>query len=403
VIGFVTNAGFLDANTADGLRKYLADEFSSIYVFHLRGNQRTSGELSRREGGKIFGSGSRAPIAISILVKNPAAMQQGQIYFHDIGDYLSREQKFEKIREFACISGITDAGYWQAITPDQHGDWLNQRSGDFNAFVPFNDEPDAIFSFRSRGVETSRDDWVYNSSRDALEANIGRLIDFYNAQLTLHRAALQEIASAKDREKLAARLIDTDSTKIKWTSSLIADLARGTVSRLDRRCIGPAIYRPFCKMWLYYDAQLNHRYKEKLYPSTGYRNLMILVPGPGEDRPFSALITDALPNLHLLHGGQCFPLHWYDKADGESRQAEFGFEEATGQATDAGYLKRDGVTDVALANFRAQYADESISKEDIFYYSYGVLHSPEYREQYAADLKKLLPRIPYVSDFAAFS
>jgi len=119
VIGFVTNAGFVDANSMVGLRKCLAKEFSSIYIFHLRGNQRTSGELSRKEGGKIFGSGSRAPIAISLLVKNPKATEHGNIYFHDIGDYLSQQDKLIKITEFVSITGITAAYGWQTITPDQ--------------------------------------------------------------------------------------------------------------------------------------------------------------------------------------------------------------------------------------------------------------------------------------------
>ncbi len=128
IIGFVTNAGFVEANTADGLRKCLVDEFSSLYVFHLRGNQRTSGDTSRKEGGKIFGSGSRAPIAISLLVKNPEAKAHGLIYFHDIGDYLSREEKLEKIVSYSSVSGISA---WQQITPDEHGDWLKQRDNSF--------------------------------------------------------------------------------------------------------------------------------------------------------------------------------------------------------------------------------------------------------------------------------
>ena len=166
VIGFVTNAGFIEANTADGLRKCLAEEFSSIYVFHLRGNQRTSGELSRKEGGKIFGSGSRAPIAISLLVKNPEAAEHGHIYFHDIGDYLTREEKLETISAFDSIDGISKANGWQQIIPDAHNDWLNQRDDSFSDFIVLGDKKDknaaVIFENYSRGVETSRDAWCYN-------------------------------------------------------------------------------------------------------------------------------------------------------------------------------------------------------------------------------------------------
>src|SRR5690606_14219824 len=122
----------ISTNTFDGLRRCLADEFSSLYVFHLRGNQLTSGETTRKEGGKIFGSGSRTPIAISLLVKNPDAQIQGQIHFHDIGDYLSREEKLDKISAYASVAGIE---HWQQITPDEHGDWLKQRDNSFNQFI----------------------------------------------------------------------------------------------------------------------------------------------------------------------------------------------------------------------------------------------------------------------------
>ncbi|EHH7722355.1 DEAD/DEAH box helicase, partial [Escherichia coli] len=168
VIGFVTNGSYIDSNSADGLRKCLTEEFSSLYFFHLRGNQRTSGEKSRQEGGKIFGSGSRAPIVISILVKNPNVQAHGQIYFHDIGDYLSREEKLEKVSEFNSVNGITKINGWQLIEPDEHNDWLNQRDERFNYFIEMGNKKDkdsvCIFSTYSRGVATSRDAWVYNFS-----------------------------------------------------------------------------------------------------------------------------------------------------------------------------------------------------------------------------------------------
>ena len=152
VIGFVTNAGWLDTSTADGLRKCLAEEFSSIHVFHLRGNQRTSGELSRKEGGKIFDSGSRAPIAITLLVKNPDTDEHGRILFHDIGDYLSRKEKLEKIATFGSLAGIPD---WQVITPDAHGDWLKQRDDSFSDHIVLGDKKNekiAIFKIYSNGA-----------------------------------------------------------------------------------------------------------------------------------------------------------------------------------------------------------------------------------------------------------
>jgi predicted helicase len=183
IIGFVTNAGFLEANTADGLRKCLADEFSGLYVFHLRGNQRTSGETSRKEGGKIFGSGSRAPIAISLLVKNPKAAQHGQIHFHDIGDYLSRDDKLEKIETYASVAGVPG---WQVITPDEHGDWLKQRDDSFGRFIAIGDKKGGsikLFDNFSQGILTARDAWTYNASHQDLGNNMSRMIDFYNAEV----------------------------------------------------------------------------------------------------------------------------------------------------------------------------------------------------------------------------
>lgn len=187
VIGFVTNGGYIDSNSADGLRKCLADEFSSLYFFHLRGNQRTSGERSRQEGGKIFGGGSRAPIVIAVLVKNPNAKQHGQIYFHDIGDYLSREEKLEKISDLVSINGITTIDGWSKITPDEHNDWLNQRDDSFNEFIEIGNKKDkdtfSLFDNFSIGVVTNRDAWIYQYSKNKLNVNVNSLIDFYNSEL----------------------------------------------------------------------------------------------------------------------------------------------------------------------------------------------------------------------------
>ena len=185
VIGFVTNAGFLESNSADGLRKCLVDEFSNIYVFHLRGNARTAGELRRKEKDNVFGMGSRAPIAISLLVKNPNAAQRGQIYFHDIGDYLSQTDKLEKISSFASIAGIAEAGDWQSITPDQHGDWLSQRDNSFGEYIVLGDKNDKetnkLFVRYSSGVKTQLDAWCYNASKESVAKNMTQMISFYNA------------------------------------------------------------------------------------------------------------------------------------------------------------------------------------------------------------------------------
>jgi predicted helicase len=198
----------------DGLRKSLIQEFSNIYVFHLRGNQRTSGELSRKEGGKIFGSGSRAPIAITLFVKNPNAIESGQIYFYDIGDYLTQKEKLEKIAAFKSIDGIRHINGWQPITPDNHGDWINQRDDSFANFYILGDKQDksakVIFSTYSMGIKTNRDEWVFNFSKKKLLDSVGNMLVFYNSEV-------DRLSGNTDIEKNS--LLDRDKSRIKWTNA----------------------------------------------------------------------------------------------------------------------------------------------------------------------------------------
>lgn len=400
VVCFVTNGGWIDSNTMDGFRKSLADEFYDVYVFNLRGDARTQGEQRRKEAGNVFDAGSRTPIAITLLVKRKHHRGKATIHYHDIGDYLSREQKLEIVRRFGNYKNIP----WKVIKPNKHHDWINQRGEDFNALVPLNDGPDAIFALQSTGVQTNRDDWVYNFSKSSLEANMQRMIDFYNDQLALHGRIIQSAGSAKEKEKVALQLIDADTRKIKLSSSLLANFCRGKKGDFDTNKICKVLYRPFLKEWLYYDQQFNHRFKGKIYPSAHYKNLAIQVTGKGTKNDFSCLVSNLIFDVQTLSNGQCFPLYWYQKATGANAQKGFGFDGKDAGKPDAnGYIKRDGITDVALKNFRQQYRDDSITKEDIFYYVYGVLHSPEYRTRYAADLKKVLPRIPYAPDFWGLS
>jgi predicted helicase len=398
VICFVSNGGWIDGNTMDGFRKSLAKEFTSVYVFNLRGNARTQGELRRKEAGNVFDAGSRTPIAITLLVKNPAKVGQCEIYYRDIGDYLSREEKLAIISEMESVANVP----WERITPNENHDWINQRSEDFDTFIPLNDDPKAIFSMRSRGVETSRDDWVYNYSKTRLEANMRGMIDFYNAQVALYGSICH--AAGGNAENKAQELIDTDSRKIKWTRGLIKELCRNHVSKFDAEKIGIGVYRPFSKSWIYYDRVMNEYFKEKLYPSAHHQNLAISVTGLGVSKDFSCLMVDALPDVQLFANGQCFPLYHYEKAQASSGHNAGLFDEPADPNADAdGYTRKDAITDTALADYRAHYQDDKIGKEDIFYYVYGILHSPEYRERYANDLKKMLPRIPFAPDFWAFS
>ena len=410
IIGFVTNAGWLDANTADGLRLCLAQEFASLHIFHLRGNARTAGEQRRKEKDNVFGSGSRAPIAISLLVKNPQSAAQGQIYFHDIGDYLSREEKLEKIASAGSIAGIAD---WQAISPDAHGDWLRQRDDGFAEFMALGNKGDTeeatLFDNYSRGVMSSRDAWVYNSSRQAVSSNMSSMIAFYNAELQRFDAAHPGLDS-KTRAALVDGFIDTNHQRISWTVNLKQDLAKDRSFEFDESCLVPSLYRPFTKQWLYFNRTFNERVLQmpRIFPEAGVENVVIQVSGVGA-RDFSVLMNNTLPCNDNIEKGQCFPLYLYDEAAQEHAQAQASDTTDLFAAKDAAPKarpRRDAMTDVGLAHFQSAYAGERISKEDVFYYIYGLLHSPDYRARYADNLSKELPRIPRVktaADFWAFS
>ncbi|MRJ23800.1 DEAD/DEAH box helicase [Pseudomonas haemolytica] len=402
IIGFVTNAGFVEANTADGLRKCLVDEFSSLYVFHLRGNQRTSGETSRKEGGKIFGSGSRAPIAISLLVKNPEAVTHGQIYFHDIGDYLSREEKLEKIVSYASVAGIPG---WQHVVPDEHGDWLKQRDNSFGQFIVLGDKDDrtseVLFENYTRGLETGRDAWVINSSESKVKLNVASMLDFYNKEIQRVGAASLQ-GSKKERIDQIKPLLSNDATQISWTSSLFANAADATMLKLRPDCIGTMVYRPFTKQAFSYDSNVVHRVGQmpRIFPNAKAENCLIMVKQRPAEFGQLALMVNRPPELQTDGGTQCFPLYLYDEA------AQASDDDLFAEPVESGLRRRDAITDAGLAHFNTAYPGEQIGKEDLFYYVYSILHSPDYRERYADNLSKELPRIPAVKkavDFWAFS
>jgi len=415
VIAFVSDAGYIDGKAADGLRKCLVQEFSSVYVFNLRGNQRTQGELSRKEGGKIFGSGSRSPIAINILIKNPSAMEHGKIFYHDIGDYLDRETKLKLIEQYGSIAGMLAAAKWQQIQPDAYGDWVNQRDDSIKTFISIGDKKDkaaeSIFETYSSGVKTNRDAWVYNASKTGVLSSIKGMADFYN----------QSIDQGKHSSDL------NHSKQISWSWVLRGRHEKGTKSTFDARNAGIGLYRPFEKTWHYYDGFFNeNRYlMPRIFPTASSENLVICVTGLGENKSFSALITNAIPNLHVIAGSQCFP-RWVYVCSGIEEQNNDGyrpdgrkqqpglfhedsidlFEAAYVQPAAPKYKRRDAITDAGLAHFQVAYPGQPITKEDLFYYVYGLLHSPDYRERYADNLSKELPRIPCVksaADFWAFS
>lgn len=407
IIGFVTNAGFLESTSSDGMRKCLAEEFSSIYIFHLRGNQRTSGELSRREGGKIFGSGSRAPIAISLLVKNPHAQTHGQIHFCDIGDYLSREDKLARVVDFGSVAGIEQAGNWTKIVPDQHGDWLKQRDSRFTDYIVIGDKKGherKLFDAFSLGVATGRDAWCFNYGRTRVSENMSRMILFYNDELDLFNSSYPEL-DKKSREAKVDQFINTDASRISWTRSLRQELAKNRSFSVDENSARISLYRPFNKQFLYFSRQLNEMVYQmpRIFPDSDSINRAIMIKGNWRGDGHLAMMIDSVACLQPDGGGQCFPLYVYEDAADEQSGPQRGLFDDPIQPQ---RKRRDAITDEGLAHFHAAYPGEAISKEDIFYYVYGLLHSPEYRQRFADNLSKELPRIPCVkkaADFWAFA
>ena len=383
VVAFISNGAWIDGNANDGFRKCLEREFAAIYVLNLRGNQRTSGELSRKEGGKIFGSGSRTPIAITLLVKKPqqAADNRATIYYHDIGDYLSREQKLKMVRDFKSISSPKLG--WTILHPNEHGDWINPRNEGFAELIPlapekkFDTKTQSGFVTYSLGVATNKDVFLYNSSKDTLRNKIHEMTDFYNKEReSYHQDMSHELCY--------------DATKITWTDMFVNSLKRNELFELNEDSITESMYRPFFKQAFCYQKEFIPRtYQQtKLFPTPASKNLVICLSGIGSSKDFSVLITDKIPDLQLMFNGQCFPLYWYEENTQQGLFATAGGD----------YVRHDGISDWMLKEVRNRVGNRKITKEMIFYYVYGLLHSPDYRETFASDLKKSLPRIPIITD-----
>jgi len=399
VIAFVTNSGFLDGSAADGLRKSLAEEFAKIYVLNLRGNARLSGEARRKEGGNIFGQGSRAGVALLILVKDASKTGPAEIYYHDIGDYLSREEKLERLKAYGDIRGAA----WERIRPNKAHDWINQRSEDFEVFPAIgakqNDGKEAIFELYSSGLKTHRDAWVYNFSRTELENNMHRMIGEFNYHVALVKTG--EITQDNVDSK-----VDSNPRRIAWSLDLKGELLKGFSYTFEEAGFATqSIYRPFIKEWLYFSKVFNGAtyLLPKIFPEPGVENTAIVVQAPGSTKDFSTLIVKYIPDLHLIGAIQTFPLYTYEPVQDNVTLFDKCSDGKTMITAPSGnrYIRRENITDWALEEYRKRYS-EGVTKEDIFYYVYGLLHSPQYRERYRNDLKKMLPRIPLVASTENF-
>ena len=391
VMGFVTNAGWLDSSSADGMRKCMTEEFNSIYIYHLKGNQRTSGERSRLEGGKVFGEGSRAPVAIVFLVKNPRSSDRGKIYFHAVDDYLTREEKLAALKRDRSISNTS----MNVIVPDAHGDWFNQRDDSFSHFMRMDGkkakEP-AIFKNFSLGVATGRDAWCYNFSKNVLSSNIHRMIDNYE------RIRLESIKSENF-------VLTKNPVEISWNSNLEQRLNKNTIIKFDNNALCKSFYRPFIPSNLYFHVDLiARRYQlASIFPnnsaenlvicSSGVDNLVICINQNAKDAGQIALMTDHIADLHFNGDTQCFP-RWLPGEQTKGAEGSLDFGESKEMPS--------GFSQDALPHFQAAYPGKPITEDDLFYYIYGILHSEDYRTGYANNLMKELPRIPRVATYEQF-
>ncbi len=390
VLGFVVNGSFIDSKSADGFRKCVAKDFAHLYVLNLRGNTRTSGETCKKEGGKIFDSGSRATIAIIFFVKD-TSVKNSIIHYYDIGDYLKREEKLHRLANFTNLDAIK----FETIIPNAKDDWINQRDDAFDKLIPLKRDKKrqnpSVFDINSNGVASGRDPWVYNFSPNALMLSVQKCMDTYNADLERFNAVFREsfkqrtkgVKSADLYKHLNDQEITTDKTKIAWTRALKQEFIKNkNLQESHEKRIRLAMYRPFNKQWLYFDKNLNEEQSQlpKIFPDKDAQNVVINT-GVGNGKNFSALVSDAIPDTHFIGDANAYPLYYYDDL-GNRHYAISGY---------------------ALNLFRKHYEDNSIAEEEIFYYIYAILHHKGYLEKYKNSLAKEDPRIALSEDFKELS
>ena len=378
IIVFITNHSFIDGTSFDGMRHHLADEFDTLYILDLGGN------IRKGQPGDSNVFGIQVGVSINLLVKsNPHRGQPVRILYNGETTVWSKERTFAFLEEKQHLGDVA----WQELTPDKRHTWLTEGlHAEFDTFIPMGTKAakagkseKVIFRNYSNGVQTNRDAWVYNFNRDALRKNLTSMMEFYNMQVFKWH-------QGPKREGNVDAFVDADETKIKWTDTLKSDLKNGKTAAFSPEKVRTSLYRPFTKSPLYFDRMMNQRVYQfpSIFPTheTEMENLAICVSGTGSNKPFQTFIAEIVPCVDLLEKTQCFPFYTYDE-DGTNRQ--------------------ENITDWALAQFRTHYQDNTISKWDIFHYTYGLLHHPDYRERYEMNLKRDLPHIPFAEDFWAFA
>lgn len=406
IVAFVTNGSFVKSGSHDGFRKCLISEYNSIYCFDLRGDQRTQGEASRKEGGKIFGAGSRARIAIVVLVKKKGTKKDGFVRYYDIGDYLSRAEKLQIIGHYSSIKNIP----WSYITPDENNDWLNHRNPAFSNFVVLGDKKkrESISYFAENyamGLSTNRDVWIYSFSQNS--ANASNMIRFYNSEIERCNNKLTEISrrekiniTDKIKPTILMNIRSDDPQKISWSRGLYNQFCKQEQIKDDGKRI-IVMRRPFCKEICYYQRKIIECPSkwESLFPENNRENMVMCVSGAPLSKPFSVLMTDCTQDLNLLQHSQCFPLYVYEKEE-MKESAQLTFDNMT-EGESITWHKRLALTDASLNKYRKVYGTH-VSKEDIFYYIYAIFHSRHYISAYEANLAKDMPRIPMLANFPEY-
>lgn len=398
VISFVTNNAWLTANGLDGMRKCLEKDFSSIFVFDLKGGIRgKKGEQVKKEGQNIFNI--ITGISIVFLIKRKTK-SKCRIFYSSVDNGLTKKEKLDILNNVQDISSSRIA--WRIIESNQYGDWLDFRNDLFNSYIPLRDDcknGKSFFVISPPAVVTGRDFWVYNFSKIHLEKNMSRMIDFYNNQCVSYSKLPNCKISVED-------FIETDMTKISWTRSLRNAVKKKKTFVYSPTNIRISTYRPFQKEFLYFSQDFNEAYGKNinLFPYPSVNNKVICVSGIGGN-DIAVQITNEITDFAFVKTGnggtQCFPLYWYEENNAKITDL---FYQENSEMTNK-YIRKDGISDWILNIIHKQYGYK-VTKEDIFYYVYGLLHSSEYRTIFATDLKKSLPRLPLVEkvdDFWGFS
>ncbi|MDE4085381.1 DEAD/DEAH box helicase family protein [Planococcus maritimus] len=361
IIAFITPNTIIDGKNSNGIRKTWFENFNAIHVFNLRGDSLVQGEKRRKEGGNVFGLGSKTPVAITILIKD--LTDKHEIYYYDIGDYLNQKEKLNKIQDLKSVNNLIEK--YEKINPDKNNDWVNKRDVKFDEFLPVFENGKGIFLNKALGVNTSRDQWVYSFNKDVLAENVKRMIENYNSEVE----RLSEIGDSKQK----VDLINYDESYIKWSRGLKNKLSKSQKIKFNQKNIVLSMYRPFVKKWLYYDKDMNEN--PGLYKNINMNNEMVLyINGVGAKREFSAFVTDLVPNLDLMEKGQGFPFK-YDLHNVNNLLLSNG-------NINESLLKQHGFN----------------SDEEVFYYVYAVLNNKDYKEKYKNDLTKSLPKIPILKN-----